>query len=765
MESSNSSSDKLAVPDESDPNNREHAGFWHRWAKNAWEYKHAKRHRKETRSAWDEYEKEAADDTEKSQSYDRCNPAYWQACKTLEPAYYARTPKTMARRRDGVDDPAALLAGIYSKRLGDHLVEACEFDECFSKVVQEFIHSDKVTVQICYDCEKEKTRVDVVDGQATPEGVQVMEDAEAKGFYYEAEKVKNQKIYPKPVLYDEMIHTPTAKSWSEVTEVGYKFVLSRAEAEERFKDIGGITWKKGKSGTLEEPDEDSSDEGEFIDGWEIYDLKTGMQHWIAPGCCPGRFLDSRKDEWELRGLFPSPRPIIGSCPAKHMYPTPIFVQLSHTLKQMHVLHARIFKLIDGIRRRCLVDGTHPELLKAFDDLEESEYITVEDLSGLVDKVGGDVTKLIWYIPVQELVQAITELIELDRFFSEKFDLGFGVPDILKGVSDPLATAKAEQIATGAAHDRFRYQKSLVVKLAASTIEMMIDLALKVFEPEKLMRIWRVENLPPEHQPLHQQAVAILMNDEERLVRVDIQTDSMSFVNDQIENAARNAAVSTAVGGLKEVSGMLQAGSPQFAAIAAHTAVHALDGLRGGEDFIEEIKGQTKAAMEEASKPKGPPPPDPKQMEIQAKMQMHQEEMQLKMQQLQIQAEEIKLKREQMALEFQKLQAQFQQERIESAMEARFMQMQTALEERRLGVDEVRVGLEEREKLIEEQRLSKQADVDVTAAALEANRGPSHVTINLPKQSEPKASKKRTRIITPIRDELGEIVSARVEDGE
>lgn len=651
---------------------RGNVAWWFRWKKDAWENKFAARHRKEARRGWDEYEKNSTSDGDKRDDFERCNPAYFSACKTLEPAYYARTPKTVGRRRDGVDDPAALRAAKYAQRLGDHAVESCEFDECFSKIVQEFIHADKVTTQICHD-------FDAATGK--------------------------HRIYPKPVMSDGMVHTVSATAWSEIQEIAYKFILSKEEAIARFPQIkGNVTWKVGKGSDEDAGESDPDDKTEYLEGWEAYCKTTKNVYWFSDQY-PSGFLDVKPDEWGLRNFFPSPRAIIGSSPAKHLYPTPMYVQLSGTIRQLHKLYAKIFELINGIKRRALVDGSCPELLRAFEDLEDQEFITVENLGALIEKAG-DASRLVWYLPVQELVNAIKELVELDSFFSQKFDLYFGVPDILRGVSDPLATATAESIAAGAAHDRFKCQKMQIQKLAADTIEMMVDLMLKKYDTATIARICRYEAMSQEDQQAFMGDLALLQDDEERLIRIDIKTDSMAFVNEALENQQRNAVVQTVVNGIKEIGALLAQGQPQYAAVALHSVVHALDGLRGGEDFIEEVKAKTQALIDQAMQPppEAPPPPDYEQMKLELASQKMQLEAQSRDREIAIKEMDLQLK----------MQAQAADQQVK-AMGARLDDAFLAIEQMRLQLDSRKVDIAEAEMVAEETRLANEADAEMVRA--------------------------------------------------
>lgn len=727
-----------AQDSEATKDKRDDVLYWVKWIKAARENKYAKEHRLNAREAWDEYEKRGAPSVSEGEArYKRNYPVWWSSSKTVEAAYFGRMPKSGAKRREGVEDAPALLAATLAKRLGEHALEISDFETAMGKSTQELIQADKATMQLCYDADKVKTRQNLTQDMAIPEGVEIQQDE--AGYFYETEEVieDTQEIYLKAVMYDEILHTPEAKSWHDITEIGYKFCLSKDAALKRFPNLEkkDVNWKQGKYTT----DDDDSGESEsesaekYLEGWEIYCKETKHVYWVSPECYAHDILDTKPDAWELRGFFPSPKFVIGSCPAKHLYPTPPYVHLRGTIKQLHVLYARIFELIDGIKRRALVDGSCPELLRAFDELENQEFITVENLGGLVEKAGG-VANLVWYLPVQELVQAIAELKELDSFFNEKFDLHFGIPDILRGVSDPLTTASAEQIASGAAHDRFRWIKAQLTKLGSDALEMMVDLMLKVYSPQKIARICRVQYMNPQEQQLFPEALAILQNDQERLIRVQIETDSMSFQNDQLENKNRNAVVQTVVGGLKEISGMLANGQPQFAAVAMHGTLHALDGLSGGGEFIEEIKSYSSQLIDQAmNPPEQEPPPDYEMM----KLQVEQSKVDLKAQeqqfQLEVKGRELEQKDIKMQLEAQKQASEAELAAYKIQTDEKINQLFATIEGLRLKLDERKVDISEAEMVLEETRLAKEADeseVEQVSRAAQS-QAPSVTIINAP----------------------------------
>lgn len=732
MQYSSDSTSKNQSTEEGSKPNRSSLSYWKKWVKAARDNRKAKRHRTESKAAWCEYEKDSIDLSSgelkrEDAEYERCYPAYWSASKTIEPAYYARTPKTSIARRFGVNDVNALTQSLIAERLSEYNIENSNFDEAMRRLVGDFLHADKASLQIIYNTQTEKTRMpltqgangEYLDNESLYEG-EVLQDDD--GLFYQTDQVREdtQRIYVSAAPYDEIIHTPDAKCWEDIQEIGYKFCLSREDAEQRFGEekASKINWKRGKQKEDEEESEKDDLAGEYIEGFEIFCKKTKTVYWISEQYTED-ILDSKPDPYGFKGFFPSTPFIIGSPPSGHLYPTPVYVQLAPTIKQLHKCYSKIFKLIDSIRRRALVDGTCPELLEAFDELDDREFIVVENLQKLVEKAG-NLEGLIWYIPVQELVSAISELSQLDQKFSDLFDLWFGVPDVLKGVVDPLTTAAAEQIASGAAHDRFQYAKSQIQKAARDAIDMMLDLSLNVYSDEKIARITGYQYMTEKQQMQFPIALAALRSDEERLVRIDIETDSTSFVNKTQEMKNRNSVVQTVIGGLKEIGGMIQT-SPEGAMIAFNTVAHALEGQEGGKDFIEEVKGFTKSWLEKAqTPPQGPPPPDYEQMKLQIKSQ----ELALKESALQLKKYEIDLKQ--------------QKEEFKLMLEQQQQQFAQWLQSNYMSLDQYKTELQAQETAAEEQRLAKEADAKVIEASKpSAQEAPSAVVnISIPPPPEP-----------------------------
>jgi len=583
--------------------NKNYPEYWIKWINNCKKNPNYQRHINQTREAYREFLKSEENDdqyrTQDRADIPRVYPAYYSAVNNLEPAFYSRTPELVTDTRFDIQDPVAVTMSLITERLGVYLMENSHFDDVMSMSVSDFIHGAKATNQIVYYANVDET------GMADP---------------------LSQKICMAPACYDEILHSPNAKISSDITEMAYYFCYSKEEAESKGFDMEALksySWKSSPNQSVDQLAKRGrpvSTGEKYIDGYEIYCKDNKTVYWVSEGL-PGRFLKPPAiDPYGFRNFFPSPPFIIQGKPPKNMFPTPAWIQLRPVALQLHQMYQRIFGLIDAVRRRAIVDGN--EEVVALLNAGDQEFISATSLKSIVEK--GGLQNMIWYLPVQELVNAINELNQQEQIFIANFDKWAGVPDIVQGLSDPIETLGAQEIKAGASHDRFKNAKKKVQQLARDSIEMMIDLAYKVFDDNKIAEIVGYQYMQPKDQQQFPQALELLRNDEARLVRIGIDTDSMTFVDKGLQTQRLNAAVTTVTQGLKQAAEMLQT-SPDFALVGLQAVLLSLNQSEVGKKFmapatkaIQDLIAQAEAAKQQ---PPPPPPPDPAMIRIEADKEM------------------------------------------------------------------------------------------------------------------------------------------------
>lgn len=688
--------------------------FWRRWIKAA------KTKAEPTwaiaREAWREYES-GEDGT--GDSY----PIYWSSCKTIEPAYYSRTPQLINKRRFDTDDLIAGTACLINKRLGDYLVENSNFDSVMMAAVGDYIHADKTTVQVVYEADFEDVPLFLDES-----GNYVREDGSSfTGEVFNKEDdifgkqaiQGSQKIYLSPVTFDEVLHTPSAKTEAEIREKAYFVTMTKDEALERFSvDPQNITWKKTRTG-----DDVSTSRGrelntgeEYLELWECYSKPNEMVYWVSDQYKED-FLDKKQNPYQLRDFWPSTPFIVGSKPSKNMYSTPVFKRLKSNIKTLSKQAQKIYELMDAIDPRAIIDGTNDDLA-ALINLDSGKYISVRNFQTIIEK--GGLANLIQFLPVGELVSAVTTFMQAEGSFKETFFEVFGVPDILRGASDPVETAAAQQIAASAAHDRFKFQKKQIRQMARDAIELMIDLAYKVLDDESIIRLVGYDYMKGDDQQRFFEALAILRDDDTRLIRIDIETDSMSFVDEQLRSQQMSQAVQAVTGGLKDVAQTAKA-DPQIARASLQALLASLETFGpSGMQFQDQVKGALEQIIEAAENPpQSPPPPDYEMLKIQNEQMKLQQAGQIKSQELILEERRLALeeRKEIVGEQLEQIQTQFQQQ-LDSAL--------LQIENQRVSIEQFKAQVQANESQMEEIRLARETDLKTYSDAVMAaqNTAPS-----------------------------------------
>lgn len=619
---------------EADSDSRDSVQYWRKWVKNA--KKAAQSHFNSGHDAWGEFEnKQEKVSTNFIQPLEQLRstyPIYFSAVKTIEPSFYSRTPKLSIKRKFGITDSIALTASLIKERLGDHLVQEAGFDEIMMGAVGDYIHADKATTQLKYtaDLESVATQVEVMaagecytdkDGAEIEE--EIFQNPDGSYFYNGQEDravEESQKIELLTCSFDQILHTPDAETQKQITEKAYFFSLTKDQAEKRFPNLNMelVQWKTYKSDEDEEHNSryahiETNDL--YLEGYECWCLETKKVY-----CYSDQYIDLlevRDDYYKLKGFFPSPSFIIGSKPSKSLFPTPVFVQLYGQIKQLNSIAARLPNLIDSIRRRAIAAPGMEDLVTALNSLDDAEFVTSPELTRMVAE-GGKLQDSIFFVPVQELVQSISELQALKETFKSEFYEFFGLPQVLRGQSDPLDGAETVRRQQSAGNDRFRYMKKQVRVLARDSIEMMCDLALYVYGDKKIANIVGLRYMNPQDQQRFSEALAMLRDDKERVIRLEIETDSMSFVDEALEMEKMEKVTAVVSRGMQEISGLLQV-DPGLAEVSLKIMLMTLENIAPGRSIMDDIRQSINDLIEDAKEAKENPPepqPDIEQMKLQ-----------------------------------------------------------------------------------------------------------------------------------------------------
>lgn len=705
--------------------------------------KAAKKHWRDGRDAWNEYlctERQVESASQLRYVQEKKYRIFWSSVRSIQPAFYARTPQVVANRLFDIDDPVARVGCTLIERLGTQLLKGGEFDATMCAIRDDFILTEKATARVYFEADVRQEKVGYEEAQG--EG---MDDMPQEPMLEDV--LKSIKVCTLPINFDDIVHTPFARHWDEIQEIAWRVPMTKAAFKARFgashpalqsvsfgDSLADLERDSDLSGEVEENVDQSAKAADAVTWvWECWCKLTKKVYWVSETYNDG-FLDVKPDPYELVGFFPVAPFIIGTKPDKTLYPVPMFVPLRPLIAQLHNLINKIFQLISAVRRRAIADGSCDDLIAAINNLDDNEVIAVQNFAQIVEK--GGVANLIQYLPVQELSNAIVELQGLTAVFKNEFFEFSGVPDLLRGSSDPIETAAAQQQKGNFLSLRFSWPQKQIQVIARDLIEMMIDLALKKFPDDYLAQICGVQHLTPEEQQLVPQAFQLLRDDKSRVVRIDIETDSTSYLNELEQRQNKNLVAQTVVNGLKEIASISQT-APAFTGTALKVLLFSLRSMNMGKSFEGEVTAAVGAMeqqmqQQQQAAAQQPPPPDYEQMKLQLQQQKLAVEQQKAQAEIQQQSMELQLKQQADMQDAALKQAQLQ-------LEQRIVQFTEFIEQQRLQLEQYKAQLGLQEQFMEEQRLAQDTQLRMLEQAQpKPDKGPETVIINAPQSSTPVA---------------------------
>lgn len=624
----------------------------------------AKRSLKEGQEAWDEFmagghRVDAVTDIVKDD--DARYPLYWSASRILKPALYSRIPIPVAEKAiESLDDNIARLASICAERRAKYCIRSCEFDEVMGVTVDNYIHTGKATYRVCVDSEVEEPN-EVPEQEESPAEEMPPPTAEQPNLPPEIlgsgqddtlsgptpesmpmvssvapdiqAKVKIELI---PIHFKDIRHNPNARYDSEITWMSFDSWMTKHDIAERWPGREKLFNYK----PLKESKKDSSSEERGIPELgvtvtEIWDKQRLEVYWLCKEYTSEEgskkeFVETKPDPYKLKGFIPAPRFMLGTRGPNNLFTVPDFSQLKPMFNQMHAMAARFKTTMRATRVVGLVDGSIPEL-KDMETLGDSEWIFLTKFREIfTDKKLAD---LIEFFPTKELAESANMLSQAIRDMEQTVYSLWGIPDILRGITDPNITVEAQQQAGKFISGMFSSIQREFQRLVRDGIEMMVDLCSTIFPVTKRAEIDGFQFMKPEDQQIWPQVDQLLQNDEERSIRIDIETDSTHTMNQNAEIEQANYLAKTITEGFGAVA-TASAQNPLYGVAALKALMIVIPKLRMGKEIEEELRPILQQVEQQAQQPQ----PDPEQQKAQQQAQLEQVKAQAKMEQEQVKAQ-------------------------------------------------------------------------------------------------------------------------------
>jgi hypothetical protein len=538
----------------------------------------------------------------------------------------------------------------------------------------------RVPVQVTSD-----NQYEAEDGRTFSADKIETDDDETSPTYIMDRELESEKAELDYLNWKDFLRSPGARTWAEVSWVGRRAYMTRDELIDRFGE------EKGKAVTLDhEPPKGEwgdKEEKQFFKKatvYEIWDKSKRYACWVAKNSSLPGLLDEREDPLQLRDFFPCPRPLLGTTTNDRFQPVPDFLMYQDQAQEMDTLTQRIYKLIEAIKVKGLFAANIPEFQKLLADAGELDMIPVDQ--SILAMIGGDMSKSVWFWPIDVMVAALNELIAARNVVKQDAYEITGLSDIIRGATDPNETLGAQQLKVQSGSIRVRDRQQEMARFIRDGLRIAFDIIFNLFSDDTIAEMCDLPNIKEAMQPLPspmmghnggppmpaqgmppgappmqpappaaapggpapmpgvpqsipipqgptigELAIKLLRDKGHRQFRIDIETDSTIEIDQQAEKQARTEFV-TAVGGFIEQAAPVLAQAPEFIPMFGEMLLFAVRGFKAGdqletviEQAIDGLKQKAKAAAQSG------PPPDPNMVVAQAKAQAIQSDAQTKQQ--------------------------------------------------------------------------------------------------------------------------------------
>lgn len=474
-------------------------------------------------------------------------------------------------------------------------------------------------------------------------------------------------------------HDP-ARKWSEVGWVARRGYYTKKEGVDRFgKKFKSLTSTDKKS------EQDPSNDGK-IGVWEIWDKTEKQVVFFADGAGTEDILEVSEPLFDVEGFFPCPRPAYGTIEPGTLKPVPDIVYYRDQLDEINELTGRISALSKSLRMKGFYPSGVSEVGEAIEAAmrrTDNDAILIP-VSNLASLGGSSLSQSIIWMPVREVAQTITDLIQLRRQLIQDVYEITGLSDIMRGSTMASETATAQNLKAQYGSVRVRERQSEMVRIARDAVALKAEIMAESVDIQDLLEIAQIDDIPTEqdiqnqivqqNQMLAQQGQppqypdlsdvvtvetiqSLLQSQKTRPFILSIETDSTIQPNEEADKASRIEFISVMSQFLQQaVPAVTQA--PVMAPLLVELIKFSANGFRAGRelsDVIDNFGDQIEEMAKQAQQPQEQQP-DP---QVQIEMQKAQQDAQTAQVELQIDVEKAKADIEKTKAETAKLVAEIE----------------------------------------------------------------------------------------------------------
>ena len=644
----------------------------------------------------------------------------WSNTQTLQPALYARNPRPDIQRRFKDADPIGRVTSDILERSATYFCDTDGFGSAMRNCVLDFLLPGRGTTWVRYVPHMKPAFELTDDVEDNDDPLDSNNPQEEIPEIIEYEEACVDYVHPQDFGHN------ICRTWEEVYCVWRKVYLSREELIKRFgEEKGNLPSLDYTPKALNDTKLDNGIGKATI--YELWDKSREVAVWFHRDVPEA--LDLREDPLRLKDFWPCPRPIFANLTNDSLIPTPFYVEYQDQARELDNLTARIGSLTRSIKVAGAYDASVQALGRILSEGVDNTMIPVESWAMFAEK--GGIQGAMSFLPIKEVADGLMQLYSAREQVKKDLHEISGIPDIVRGDSNPNETLGAQQIKTSFATNRISDQQREIQRFARENIRIMVNIICEHFQMDTIKKISGVRlftaqekaeiqqfqqmsqmghnggppmggqppqpGMPPQpmmpppqppqalsglsaeqietmmSDPTWDEVEGLIRNQAMRCFRVDIETDSTVRADQEQDKAARIEFLKAA-GGFLQQANQVGAAQPEMVPLLGQMLMFGIRAFPVGKE-LEGAFNTTLAKLEkQASNPQ--PKQDPAMMKVQSEAQASQARIQAE-----TQYQQTKLQGE-MQLAQQKAQIDAQTEATKAQSQAAVQQHLNELENAR-----------------------------------------------------------------------------------
>jgi hypothetical protein len=656
--------------------------------------------------------------------------SWWYCVNTLAPAYFSSTPKVEVLLRKGTGGLVEELSSIVLERNVQYDMDTCfAFDMFGYNSTMQLLLTGRAVAWARYDVEIEETKEDIAL-YISPEGKYVDEEGEEYDVAPEdiksnqgtmiiasvaIEKKDDEAAILEVVQYNDYLCSD-ARNETEIEWRARRAYLNRGQAEKLFgQDISDSLHFDSF------PEKDKRDwnrDNDKFEGkaevWEIWCKETDKVYWFHKPLDKGIILES-DPPIDFEGFWPCV--VIGqNIDPESVIPVSDYVHCKDQILEVERLTTRIHAVTQAIRTNFLYDAG---LGQQVEQLLIGDLKAIPVINWPSYKQRGGLASSVEFMDIQNYVNALQILQQARETALNQLYETLKVSDLLRGTSEQYKSATANRLEAAWSSLGLIVRQNMFTKFISDGIEKLGTIIASEFDMDRIFEIGDANRLirmalppPPPPPPAPEmpegagqmmppappidmtamqidqikgQIEELFRSEDKRCYRIRIASDSMIAIDQGQEQQEAMNLMTTASGFFDQMRGLIDQ-YPPLMEFSINLFQHLMKKFKGGKEldgmFSSALSsiGEIAKAKEEAAKQ--PPPPDPKQIEMQTKLQIAQMESQAKIQVVQMEAQSTQEKNMLMA---QDMQSKMQREQLLTEVALQKAQLEAYVAEQELAL--------------------------------------------------------------------------------